>query len=197
MERTSQYTYDALPTEGPTRILVLYPAANFKAPIEVNFEYSAQEFSHHTTISHSAFDEISYCWGEPDFTRRIDFTHSIGGSMRSIAVTARVDSILRHMRRPHKEKRLWIDAICINQTDLVEKAIQVRHMGEIHRAARKVRVWLGAGAILPAVTQQAFTYFIMIVVEDELREEQPVAPMQQIKTNAGIEATLKHLIGAA
>ena len=117
--------------------------------------------------------------------------------MRSIAVTARVDSILRHMRRPHKEKRLWIDAICINQTDPVEKAIQVRHMGDIYRAARKVRVWLDAGAILPAVTQQAFTHFIMIVVADESREEKPIAPMQQIKRNAGIEATLKHLIGAA
>ena len=38
---------------------------------------------------------------------------------------------------------LWIDAICINQTDNEEKSIQVRKMGSIYHKARRVVVWLG------------------------------------------------------
>jgi hypothetical protein len=38
---------------------------------------------------------------------------------------------------------LWIDAICINQSDNEEKSQQVRLMGEIYSKAEVVRVWLG------------------------------------------------------
>ncbi|KAH7402192.1 hypothetical protein DE146DRAFT_457811 [Phaeosphaeria sp. MPI-PUGE-AT-0046c] len=38
---------------------------------------------------------------------------------------------------------LWIDAICINQSDKEEKALQVAMMGEIYESAEHVAVWLG------------------------------------------------------
>jgi hypothetical protein len=38
---------------------------------------------------------------------------------------------------------IWIDALCINQSDNVEKAIQVPLMGSIYTNARQVIVWLG------------------------------------------------------
>ncbi|KAJ9650343.1 hypothetical protein H2198_010351 [Neophaeococcomyces mojaviensis] len=38
---------------------------------------------------------------------------------------------------------LWVDAICINQSDLDEKAVQVRLMKNIYRQASKVLAWLG------------------------------------------------------
>ncbi|KAF7676069.1 hypothetical protein GT037_005574 [Alternaria burnsii] len=37
----------------------------------------------------------------------------------------------------------WIDAICINQSDLAERASQVQLMGRIYREAESVVVWLG------------------------------------------------------
>ncbi|KAH6633778.1 hypothetical protein C7974DRAFT_471838 [Boeremia exigua] len=37
----------------------------------------------------------------------------------------------------------WIDAICINQADDSEKALQVAQMGEIFQAAEHVIIWLG------------------------------------------------------
>lgn len=39
---------------------------------------------------------------------------------------------------------LWIDAICINQNDAVEKSAQVRFMCQIYRLAEEVIVWLGS-----------------------------------------------------
>jgi hypothetical protein len=38
---------------------------------------------------------------------------------------------------------LWIDAICINQEDEEEKAIQIRMMSAIYAEASMVIVWLG------------------------------------------------------
>lgn len=38
---------------------------------------------------------------------------------------------------------IWIDAICIDQSDSTEKATQVPLMSEIYRQALQVNVWLG------------------------------------------------------
>ena len=38
---------------------------------------------------------------------------------------------------------VWIDAICINQSDQVEKSTQVAIMSDIYRAASSVVAWLG------------------------------------------------------
>lgn len=38
---------------------------------------------------------------------------------------------------------LWVDALCIDQGNDGEKAVQVGMMGEIYRDARRVRAWIG------------------------------------------------------
>lgn len=43
------------------------------------------------------------------------------------------------------ERIFWIDAICINQDDLEERAAQVKIMSEIYDKAHEVLVWLGEG----------------------------------------------------
>ena len=50
---------------------------------------------------------------------------------------------LRRLSVEEAEKRLWIDAICINQADAVEKTHQVQMMREIYSLASQVIVWLG------------------------------------------------------
>lgn len=39
--------------------------------------------------------------------------------------------------------RLWLDSLCINQADVLERNAQVSMMGEIYSAASNVAVWLG------------------------------------------------------
>ena len=50
---------------------------------------------------------------------------------------------LRHLRHPVNPRVLWIDAICINQSDLVEKKGQIEQMGQVYSQASRVVVWLG------------------------------------------------------
>jgi hypothetical protein len=40
-------------------------------------------------------------------------------------------------------RRLWIDALCINQHDIEERNAQVKNMSDIYEQASQVLVWLG------------------------------------------------------
>lgn len=46
--------------------------------------------------------------------------------------------------RHHRSKQIWIDAICVNQTDIAERNAQVAMMSRIYGQAQSVIVWLGA-----------------------------------------------------
>jgi hypothetical protein len=45
--------------------------------------------------------------------------------------------------KPHNARVIWIDAICMNQKDSVEKNMQLPRMREIYGKATNVSIWLG------------------------------------------------------
>lgn len=49
---------------------------------------------------------------------------------------------------------LWVDAICINQTDISERNHQVRMMASIYKSASRTISWLGA---LPSLVGRSIT----------------------------------------
>lgn len=53
---------------------------------------------------------------------------------------------LQYLRRTDEPRILWIDALCINQQDEVEKGPQVAIMGDIYRNATRVVAWIGPEA---------------------------------------------------
>jgi len=53
---------------------------------------------------------------------------------------------LTHMRSDTESRVLWIDALCIDQSDGQERNHQVQLMGDIYHSARQVIVWLGVAA---------------------------------------------------
>jgi hypothetical protein len=50
---------------------------------------------------------------------------------------------LWNLRRPDSERILWVDALCINQSDPLEKAKQIPLMSRIYEQANSVIIWLG------------------------------------------------------
>lgn len=70
-------------------------------------------------------------------------------------------NVWRSFARNRREQRanqttlqslLWVDAICINQNDVAERANQVKLMGGIYQRASQVKIWLGdGGANMPVV----------------------------------------------
>lgn len=57
------------------------------------------------------------------------------------------------------QHNLWVDAVCINQDDPVEKAQQVGLMREIYPKAANVLVWLGSGTIKTDSSMRAIASF--------------------------------------
>ena len=60
-----------------------------------------------------------------------------------IVVRKNLYEFLAHARLEGWNRHLWIDALCINQNDNVEKSGQVALIGEIYSRASQVLVWLG------------------------------------------------------
>lgn len=61
-----------------------------------------------------------------------------------IAITANLDCLLRAFRFHDRDRLLWVDAICINQSDSAEKSHQVTNMlRKVYLLAEKSLVWLG------------------------------------------------------
>lgn len=71
--------------------------------------------------------------------------HTISCGPYTIEITANCFSALFHLREQLGSFVIWIDAICINQTDAREKANQIPLMQEIYSAADPTYIWLGEG----------------------------------------------------
>jgi len=54
-----------------------------------------------------------------------------------------LEKALRRIRNESQARVLWVDAICINQTDDEERSQQVRIMGRIYKSTRECIMWLG------------------------------------------------------
>ncbi|KAK4129175.1 hypothetical protein N657DRAFT_639741 [Parathielavia appendiculata] len=95
-------------------------------------------------IDGESYEAVSYVWG--DTRNRRDIT--INGT--TLSVTANLHGALTAFRyRPGSARyrrgvrRLWADAVCINQEDLSERTSQVELMARIFANARRVLAWLG------------------------------------------------------
>lgn len=126
-----------------SRILTLEPgvfADELKAQLAIADLVCVPGIVLHETQELIEFVALSYTWGAAEFPRLI----SINGI--SFAITENLFAFLQHYRNETDAAHLWIDAICINQLDLEEKAMQVKNMLTIYEKARSVLVWLGEEA---------------------------------------------------
>lgn len=83
------------------------------------------------------YEALSYTWGAPETA---GFMKCENGS---IPLTLNLVQALLRLRLTNTIRILWIDQICINQNDNIERGQQVSLMGEIYRGASVVNIWLG------------------------------------------------------
>ncbi len=102
------------------------------------------------------FEALSYTWGHVGSVpsaehvwveQSDDFPDRAPGEPDMILpVTDNLAAALRHLRSPSAARTLWIDALCINQTDVVERGRHVARMGSVYALATRVVAWLGPEA---------------------------------------------------
>lgn len=88
------------------------------------------------------YEALSYCWGTNEQPK-----NSIWLNGYPFEVFSNLYAALTQLRRPESTRRLWIDAICINQIandGEAEKNTQIPLMGKIYHQAASVVIWLGA-----------------------------------------------------
>lgn len=94
---------------------------------------------------------MSYRWGDPKDTTPICIRLTeYQGEQESDEtpylpwpVTRNLEQALRALRLPDRDRLLWVDALCINQNDDVERGRQVRIMGQIYQNCVRDLLWLG------------------------------------------------------
>jgi hypothetical protein len=91
----------------------------------------------------AGFEAVSYCWGRA--SEQVTLSLEYEGNDNEFLISASVERLLKHLRREDGQIRtLWLDAICINQSDPMERAQQVSLMGTLYSVATTVNIWLGS-----------------------------------------------------
>ncbi|KAI0539988.1 heterokaryon incompatibility protein-domain-containing protein [Xylaria digitata] len=150
-ETAKPHIYQRLP-RGHARLLRRVPQPNKN---ELIFEFSSipipdiwdrrprKEPQHE-------YKAISYCWGNLPTARVLVLAD---GS--TIPITKKVACILEVILSRVRCEAIWLDAICINQQDPVEKAEQVQLMPGIYYHATSVEIHLDAGRPSMQVVSEA------------------------------------------
>ena len=135
--------------KGSIRLATLHQSEDYDAPISITLE-----IFHYSEVKGS-YKALSYCWGAPcgaDQEDHEDYSwesavasphSSILCNNHALVATRNLREALLQLRRDKETDKIWIDAICVNQSDGSEKAAQIPLMADVYNGASKVIVWLG------------------------------------------------------
>ena len=116
------------------RLVLVVPARDEQEPIQAVLVHASLESS-----PPPAYETVSYVWGSPKQRAPLTLDETC------IAAPASSVAALRRLRKPESPRTLWIDAICIDQTNNVERAQQVAIMSEIYSNSDGNLIYLGEG----------------------------------------------------
>jgi hypothetical protein len=116
----------------------------FLSSVDSNFAFVAwpnflmnQIPRHSETKERKENSDSSICvGGDPKFTKGIIINEN------PFQVTTNLEIAFRRLRAKGYS-RLWVDVVCINQDDKVERSRQLLLMGSIYRRAKEVAAWTG------------------------------------------------------
>jgi hypothetical protein len=129
------YPGPSLPSPDHIRLLSLQPGDK---NADVKCELIATNLS-----SAEAFEALSYTWGEASNYQVIHVI--VSGSLESKELSVRPNCFfaLKRLRYKDRTRLIWIDALCIDQSDDSERNHQVTLMSKIYSEASNVVIFLG------------------------------------------------------
>jgi hypothetical protein len=131
VDDSQTYVFEKLPDqEHYIRVAELQPSSSSRHPIECRILT-------YLTTEAPTFEAISYVCGNPDDTDVV----KIGRQKLHIYRT--LHTALVHFRHEKEVRTIWADALCINQSDPIEKSEQVHQIHQIYRKAVTTLAWLG------------------------------------------------------
>ncbi|KAF2002319.1 HET-domain-containing protein [Amniculicola lignicola CBS 123094] len=124
--------------------------------------------------SSPSYTALSYTWGDASKTTPLHIHNQV------FQATHNLYEALQHLTQSGKLKKLWVDAICINQKDDEEKSWQVAQMIHIYRNAAETILWLGPACLgsdllmdkMQALGHDAVRHGVKVWEEDRLKTTQ-------------------------
>lgn len=114
--------------EGVIRLLCLQPGVGNDG---IHCELIATNLS-----DNPVYEAISYAWGTSNML-------TMNLNKKRMWVGHNLLACLQHLRHKDSARIIWVDAICINQSDAIEKSSQVSIMSRIYHSASRTLLWLG------------------------------------------------------
>ncbi|KAK5657179.1 hypothetical protein OQA88_3237 [Cercophora sp. LCS_1] len=118
------------------RLVCLPGTSDNTLPIHVELET-------HNYERYPDYEAVSYAWGGEDGDSSATCPLFVGPFWDLLLITKNCWSMLRALRPWRGLRLIWVDAICINQSDTTERDEQVAKMTRIYRNCSQVVVHLG------------------------------------------------------
>lgn len=132
---SSTFNYSLLPEPDSFRIILLQPSSSRDTPLQCTLLHTTLSQCDRDIIDH--YTALSYVWGNAA-ERGCIFIDDV-----VMDITATLESALRDIRDACRVVRIWADAVCINQNDNDEKAIQIGLFARIYSTAQHTVIYLG------------------------------------------------------
>jgi hypothetical protein len=125
----SEWWYSPLALDPPeVRLLTLKPGSGESLIVCEVYVYDFDE------KLHQIYEALSYTWEGASQAITVN-----GNS--EFEVTGNLSVALRRIRHETQSRLLWVDAICINQKDKVEKSQQLGKIGDIYKHCKNCIIW--------------------------------------------------------
>ena len=159
------YQYSPLPSTDKTiRLLCIPPADHISDPLVCQMRQVR-------LIDKPEYAALSYTWGAPVFD------HHVICDGHRLAITAHLDAALRRFRTT-TWWTLWVDALCVDQTNIPERNYQVSIMKHIYSQALRTFVYLGEPCLFD---KEALTLMISLTHTMQLLEKFSLTELQNMK----------------
>ncbi|KAK8093282.1 HET-domain-containing protein [Apiospora kogelbergensis] len=150
----AQFTYQPLDATGrQIRLLDLLPSSG---AVRCRLRHASLD-------APERYESLSYSWGSPEMTVKI-LVNGLG-----FLVTPNLHTALQHLREDStgRLRTLWVDAICINQSDMAEKEVQVPLMRDIYMSCQRTVIWLGRHDLFTKTALEAVEFMASRSGEEE------------------------------
>lgn len=138
-------TFEYSSLEGPRdiRLLKISTNSNDQSSAPQTYRLVHAELPEEGSSNGLSFETVSYTWGDSTRVSTLRLSDEHGSIVGEIGLTANLTQAIPHLTDKSKTRLLWIDQLCINQGDDLEKGVQVGMMDQIYKSASRVLIWLG------------------------------------------------------